>query len=295
MNSLIESGTLVEKPCGSNFAYLLNDNSSFMSTEYKVLHNQGNAFVKCMKMSCNGKVELYYLTNGQKSLSAMLPALDADSFLTIIRNLLSKIIDAKNNGFLSCENIDISFEKVFVDPATFKVSLVYIPIGSRLFADYFAFENQLRTSIIKLINSMESLSSSKTMELAADLSSGVLSLEAIYSRMKSGAAQRGASGNKKLTIISINAPLHVELEVIKDRYVIGKNVSGVDGAITFNKAISRIHCQIDRSDGAYTITDLGSSNGTFVNKVRLAANRPHPLKNGDVIRLANSDFQVSIR
>ncbi|MGM9972543.1 MAG: FHA domain-containing protein [Clostridiaceae bacterium] len=305
MNSLIESGTLIEKPCGSNFAYVLADNSSFMSTEYKVLQNQGNGFVKCMKMSYNGKTMVYYLTSGQKSLAAMLPALDGDSFLTIVGNLFSKIIDAKNNGFLSCENIDIAFEKVFVDPATYKVSLIYLPVRFRLFVDYFAFENQLRTSLIKLINSIEGLSSPKTQELAVNLGSGTLSLEDIYSRIKSGAAsQRGTSStkeqgsydrkNSKMTIISMNAPIHVELEVNKDRYVIGKNVSGVHGAITFNKAISRVHCQIDRHDGGYTITDLGSSNGTFVNKVRLAANRPHPLKNGDVIRLANSDFQVSI-
>ncbi|WP_426350417.1 FHA domain-containing protein [Alloiococcus sp. CFN-8] len=305
MNSLIEGGTLIEKPCGTNFAYVLADNSSFMSTEYKVLQNQGNGFVKCMKMSYNGKTQLYYLTNGQKSLAGMLPNLDADGFLTIVGNLFSNIIDAKNNGFLSCENIDLAFEKIFVDPATFKVKLIYLPTRLRLFADYFAFENQLRTSLIKLINSIEGLSSPKTMELAVNLGSGTLSLEDIYSRVKSGVAmERGAdrsrgqgsySVNKStMSIISMNAPIHVELEITKDKYVIGKNVSGVDGAITFNKAISRVHCQIDRHDGSYTITDLGSSNGTFVNKVRLAANRPHPLKNGDVIRLANSDFQVSI-
>lgn len=44
----------------------------------------------------------------------------------------------------------------------------------------------------------------------------------------------------------------------------------------------------------YTITDLQSANGTYVNKIRLQPNQPYPINNGDIIRLANSDFQVSI-
>ncbi len=276
-----------------------------MSTEYKVLQNQGNGFVKCMKMSYNGKVELYYLVAALKSFRTMLTALDGDSFLTIIANLFANIIDAKNNGFLSCENIEVSFEKFFVDPTTFKVSLVYLPLRSRLFSDYFAFENELRTSLIKIINSIDALSSSKTMQLSLDLSNGTLALEDIYSKIKGGTLiQRktnekveqyfGGKKDKTMRIIAMNAPMRVVMEVTKDIYVIGKNVSTVDGAITFNKAISRIHCQIDRRNGEYTITDLGSANGTYVNMVRLAENKPHPIKNGDVVRLANSDFQVSI-
>ena len=42
------------------------------------------------------------------------------------------------------------------------------------------------------------------------------------------------------------------------------------------------------------ITDLQSANGTYVNKAKLQPNQSTPIKNGDVIRLANSDFQVSI-
>ena len=58
--------------------------------------------------------------------------------------------------------------------------------------------------------------------------------------------------------------------------------------------ISRVHCRIDRRDEDYTITDLQSANGTFVNRIKLQPGTPQIIKNGDIIRLANSDFQVSI-
>ena len=91
----------------------------------------------------------------------------------------------------------------------------------------------------------------------------------------------------------MNAPTRVEIVVSKDSFVVGKNASAVDGVISFNKMISRVHCRIDKRGSQYTITDLQSANGTFVNKVKLRPNQPHPIKTGDIIRLANSDFQVS--
>ena len=92
----------------------------------------------------------------------------------------------------------------------------------------------------------------------------------------------------------MGAPTRVEIDITKDSFVIGKNASSVDGVISFNKMISRVHCRIDCRKGNYTITDLQSANGTYVNRVRLQPNQPQPIKNGDVIRLANSDFQVSL-
>ncbi len=59
MNALIENNYIQEMECGSNFSYILSDNSTFLSTEYKVLQSQANSwFVKYMKMMYNGKDQL---------------------------------------------------------------------------------------------------------------------------------------------------------------------------------------------------------------------------------------------
>ena len=47
-------------------------------------------------------------------------------------------------------------------------------------------------------------------------------------------------------------------------------------------------------DQRYYIVDLNSANGTFINKLRIPSGQRHPLKNGDVVRLANSDFMIQI-
>ena len=304
MNRLIENGYLQEMDCGSNFAYVVNDHTSFLTTEYKVLQSQGGkSFIKCMKMLFNGKVQLYYLTEGYRPLSTLLPRLDAENFMVVVSNILADVLEVKSNGFLYCANIDISFEKIFVDPTTYKVKLVYLPLKNRLFDDISEFESDLRTSLVKIISGISTLSSSKTIQFSAYLQDGTLSLDNLYSKVKGGSVAQYRDDKKtanqttpaaKMRIVALNAPMRVEIEITKNEFTLGKKQGVVDGVISFNKMISRSHCKVVRSGNQYAIVDLQSQNGTFVNKVRLQPNRPCNIKNGDIIRMANSDFQVII-
>src|SRR5690242_17902716 len=45
---------------------------------------------------------------------------------------------------------------------------------------------------------------------------------------------------------------------------------------------------------SYQITDLNSTNGTFVNEQRLPPNMPRPLTSGDVIRIGNTNFNYEV-
>lgn len=305
MNSLIQKKVIREIECGSNFSYILSDNNIFLSTEYKVLQSQTNSFlVKCMKMMYNGKIQLYYHTNSLKSFANLIPSLDADGFMIIVTDLLSNIINVKHNGFLSCQNIDISFERIYVDPSTKKVSLVYLPISKRIYNDNSMFENEIRTGLVKLISGVSTISTFKTMQLSANLSNGSLSIEDVYDKLKGieddipltqPIVKEHPASVCTLRIKALNAPINMELLINKDEYIIGKKTELCDGVINFNPMISRSHCKICRRGTQYTITDLQSANGTFVNNTRLQPNIPKTMKNGDVIRLANTDFQVSIK
>lgn len=307
MNLLEQKGYLSKMICGSNFSYILNE-EIFLPTEYKVLQSQNNScFVKCMKMLYNGKTQLYYFTEGYKSFLSMLPRLDTEGFMTIVANLFTDIVDVKSNGFLSCQNIDLSFEHVYVDPATYKVSLVYLPLSKKAYNGDSAFENEMRANLIKLIAETPALASPKTTQLTMELSDGMLSLEDLCNRMKvmggrSVFAERPVTVSKpaesvKMSVLrfkTLNAAVDLVLEMNKDKYVIGKNPAAVDGVVSFNKAISRVHCCIEKVGTEYKITDLESANGTFVNGTRLQPHKPYRINNGDTVRLADTDFQVTM-
>lgn len=303
MNRLVASGQLEGMPCGVNYAYILSDSSLFLPTEYKVLRSQtGSGFVRCMKMLYNGKLQMYYFTENLKSLASMQHCLDSDSFLTIVANLFADIVAVDHNGFLSCRNIDISLDRIYVDPATCKVQLIYLPISQRLFEDRASFEKSLRGDLIRLITNTPAVSSPLTHQLAADLTNSNCSLAEMCSKLRQTHTERFGDcatvyiAPPKETVVrlmALNGPANLQMVINKDSFVIGKSET-VDGTISYNRMISRAHCRINKDGSLVTITDLQSSNGTYVNQTKLQPNQPCQLQNGDIIRLANSDFQVSI-
>jgi EAL domain-containing protein (putative c-di-GMP-specific phosphodiesterase class I) len=59
------------------------------------------------------------------------------------------------------------------------------------------------------------------------------------------------------------------------------------------KDISRRHARIDHcTDGGLQVTDLGSTNGTFVNRERLDKNAHVRLKDGDILHFGTSEFRL---
>ncbi|MEN8253811.1 MAG: FHA domain-containing protein [Patescibacteria group bacterium] len=68
----------------------------------------------------------------------------------------------------------------------------------------------------------------------------------------------------------------------------------VDGVIVIGEdVISRAHADLSKNaDGQLTVTDLGSRNGTWVNNEKLTPNKPHAVKDEDILIFANIKFFV---
>lgn len=314
MNGLMKSGYLKEIKGSQNVAYVLENENTFMQTGYKVLKNQEkNRFIKCAKVKYNGKIKLLYFTSGYKSLSHIIHSIDGDTFVGIITSLLHSVIEIKNNGFLLCQNLDLSLDKIFVDQNTMSVCLIYLPINVPPI-DMVTFENELRTQLIKLITSVPMLATPKINTVSSYLSNGALSLEELYKKIyeQTGGIYRksisSSDGNNRdmssdlkndvgsqpvLTFTSANGSADLMFKVNKPEFVIGRNQATTDGAVTYNKAIGRMHCKFIYENNNYYIVDLNSANGTYVNNKRIAPMQPHLVKNGDSIRLANSDFAIA--
>ena len=56
--------------------------------------------------------------------------------------------------------------------------------------------------------------------------------------------------------------------------------------------VSRQHAVISCTDRGYTITDLDSTNGTWVNQTQMTPNTPHHLCDGDQVRLGDLSLFV---
>lgn len=305
MYTLKDNGVLKEIECGNNFEYVLEDNTHFVNTDYKVLQSQTNGvFVKCMKMMRNGKLDLYYVTDDYRPMSSMFVGITTDILISVVINLFANVIEVRNNGFLTCQNIDLSWDKIFVEQNTLKVKLVYIPVNVKTFDSYAEFESELRSSIVKLINKVLIETTDRLKQFVLDLCNGSLSLEDVYNKSRGATTppiikkelnnQNNNSQilNGVIKMVAMNAPQYFEIVIDRDNVLIGKKQELVDKVVPFNNMISRKHCRIQNINGSFYISDEGSANGTYVNHVRIAQGQSCQIKKGDIIRLADSDFQI---
>lgn len=63
----------------------------------------------------------------------------------------------------------------------------------------------------------------------------------------------------------------------------------------YNQGVSRLHATIKIESARISITDLGSSNGTRVNNVKISPHKEHILNHGDVISLGQFKVQALVR
>lgn len=77
-------------------------------------------------------------------------------------------------------------------------------------------------------------------------------------------------------------------------FTIGKERSKVNYCITGNTSVSRAHAQVTRRGSDFFISDLKSTNGTFVNNAKVMPGQAVMLAEGDVVRMADEEFEFHL-
>lgn len=94
-------------------------------------------------------------------------------------------------------------------------------------------------------------------------------------------------------LISQNLLHHENLEIDSFPWILGK-VPGECTCLLDSQVISRLHARIEAGDGTLTLYDLGSTNGTFVNRKRLKEGEACILRNGDQVAFADFAYLLQI-
>lgn len=111
------------------------------------------------------------------------------------------------------------------------------------------------------------------------------------SLLNAGAGETSVLGGPAMArAILIRRKNGTNININKPEFIIGKERSRVDCCIN-NNAVSRRHAKISSNGGVFFITDLGSSNFTYVNGEQLSPNVPKQLSNGDTVKLADEEFE----
>ena len=86
-----------------------------------------------------------------------------------------------------------------------------------------------------------------------------------------------------LEVWTLSGRRPVELEA--DRYTVGKDDQN-DLVVDSDPTVSRLHAVLERFPAGWCVTDLGSSNGTFLNGERIWAQQR--LRHGDEVRVGRT-------
>lgn len=108
------------------------------------------------------------------------------------------------------------------------------------------------------------------------------------------AAQPGMQSTMKNEVAPTKLVCRAEgiVLVLKDGAIIGRRNGDYVAQFSSQPYVSGTHARLAYTTQGWTITDLGSTNGTMVNGKSLSVNAPYPISVGDTVRIATLDFIV---
>jgi hypothetical protein len=115
--------------------------------------------------------------------------------------------------------------------------------------------------------------------------SGVVPVE---SAPPASAAETAAEPCRTLVLMTAEG----EKIPVEDGDVVGRSAAGQEILSRYGK-VSRRHAEFRLTAGGWTLRDLGSANGTFIDGVRAGVNESYPVAAGQKIRFS-STFEVEI-
>lgn len=84
------------------------------------------------------------------------------------------------------------------------------------------------------------------------------------------------------------------MSITGQSFTMGKERSRVNYCVSGNTSVSRCHARITRKGAQYFISDMNSTNFTYVNNSKLMPGQEVMLNNNDVIRLADEEFEFHL-
>ena len=109
--------------------------------------------------------------------------------------------------------------------------------------------------------------------------------------LSDGAGETTLLGGQATGFSILRKSTNETIAINKPEFTIGKERRRVDYCIDNNNSVSRTHARLHVRSGVCYISDLGSTNCTYVNGTRLSPNQEIALKKGDKIKISDEEFE----
>lgn len=151
-------------------------------------------------------------------------------------------------------------------------------------------------AVILLVNTLR-IGVNQVVEISAEKNGGRVTMA--VNRGAGAAAAAPAVSSKEIQLQCIAGPSVGQTYRCREgqSLTLGRVAGRADIALPGCESVSGVHCRIDVVNGRVNITDLNSTNGTYLDNQRLAPNSPMHALDGSTIYLGNKNcaFRIQIR
>ncbi len=84
-----------------------------------------------------------------------------------------------------------------------------------------------------------------------------------------------------------------KIEIKGESFIIGRNPDTA-GYVEADRGVSRAHLEIYREGEEWHARDLGTTNGSYLNEEKMIPNKGYSLKEGDVLRIARTEYNFKM-
>lgn len=259
----------------------------------------------------DGEVWLRYSTGASYILERMLCRVSFDgTMLRLIMAQLCECIFSLEKYLLSANDLVVDARYMLYKPDTESIGIIYAPeynmdirqqIKALLEALMKQFDHRDREGLVYMYGLYDLLTDvhlSMTVFKNA-VFNGIdeneeyetADCDAVNMRLQKPQDSDGSISASCLVPLTNGALDTMNFSDFEDTIIIGRGKRKADYRLSTYQ-ISRVHAHIYKQGNQIFIEDRNSTNGTFLNSVRLAAHDPKPIKQGDIISFANEEFFV---
>lgn len=296
---------MVTEQFQSHIAYMLDEDEKYSLLAVKTLtETHEDSLLQARMISKNGRDRIIYSTENLRNYLAICNDMSDKHRKEVLCSLADAISIVSNSPFWELEYLDLRREQIYIDSATGKVKFAVVP---RVFDDTgkagIVWTERLLALVSEIVRSMEDYREMYDLIREIDTINRMTDLlERHRATNKLIEVLVGRFGNKSIpsstgevkNVVFEFASQNGRFSFIDnlEEFVIGSS-EGCNGLLNISRAVSKRHCKIINKSGEIFITDLHSTNGTWLNGKRITPDEYVPVKDGDVARLA--DIQLRIR
>ena len=303
------------------FLYVFKDPADYWESGYRLMQESMVCnLAGCRLIRYNGHPACYFSLEGLRRLPQAAKAADPSELLRYMDSLLSAVLAVQAQGFLRCENLDISMYHVLADRISGEIRLIWLPVRGGLYEDEAHFEEVLRANMRELMANRPDCEIPLLRQAIRLLENDTLSLEALKQQLgmlqfcagparsvkpvcpvqpeRSDGPMRPAKPSTpavpagRLRLVSLSSGQVICVN--GDSFILGRSGRLSDGILAGSTAVGRQHLRLSRGPAGWMAEDMGSRNGSRLNGRPMVSGVPEVLHAGDILTLADLSFRAEI-